>query len=82
MPEGQDDSNLGIMLITDNAVPSHSSSWTVQQEDQSFNIYNPEKLNQVDTDFNNIALTELEGANNPDTQAQKVDQIDNVNGDY
>jgi hypothetical protein len=70
------------MPITNNALPSHSSSWTAEQEDQDFDIQNAEELDQVDADFNNIALTELEGANDPDAQAQKEDQTDNVDVDW
>jgi hypothetical protein len=78
MPEDQDDSDPEIMLITNNARLSHSSGRTAEQEDQDFDIQNAEELDQVDADFNNIALTELEGANDPDAQAQKEDQTDNV----
>jgi len=78
----QDDSDLGIMPITINTPWSHSPSWTVQQEDQDFDIQNPDKLDQVGANFNNIALTELEGANDPDAQAQKEDQADNVDVDW
>jgi len=79
MPEDQDDSDPGIMPITNNALPSHSSGQTAEQEDQDFDIQNAEELDQVDADCNNIALTELEGPNDPDAQAQKEDQTDNVN---
>jgi hypothetical protein len=82
MLEDQDDSDLGIMPITNNALPSHSSGRTAEQEDQDFDIQKAEELDQVDADFNNIALTELEGANNPDAQAQKEDQTDNVDVDW
>jgi hypothetical protein len=37
-----------------------------------------EELDQVDADLNNIALTELEGANDPDVQALKEDQADHA----
>jgi len=40
-----------------------------------------EVLDLVDADFNNIALMELEGANDPNVQAQKEDQADNANVD-
>jgi len=82
MPEDQDDSDPGIMPITNNALSSHSSSQTAEQEDQDFEIQNAEELDQVDADFNNIALTELEGANDPDVQAQKEDRMDNVDVDW
>jgi hypothetical protein len=82
MPEDQDNSDPGIMPITNNALPSYSSSQTAQQEGQDFDIQNAEELDQVDADFNKIGLTELEGANNHDVQAQKVDQTDNVDGDW
>ena len=82
MPGDQDDSDPGIMPITNNALPSHSSGRTAEQEDQDFDIQNAEELDQVDADFNNIALTELEGANDPDAQAQKEDQTDNVDVDW
>jgi hypothetical protein len=82
MPEDQDDSDQGIMPITNNALPSQSSGRTAEHEDQDFEIQNAEELDQVDTDFNNIALTELEGANDSDAQAQKEDQTDNVDVDW
>jgi len=82
MPEDQDDSDPRIMLITNNALPSDSSGRTAEKEDQDFDIHNAEELDQVDADINNIALTELEGANDPDAQAQKEDQTDNVDVDW
>ena len=82
MPEDQDDSDPGIMPITHNALPSHSSGRTAEQENQDFDIQNAEELDHADADFNNIALMEQEGANDPDAQAQKEDQTDNVDGDW
>jgi len=82
MPEDQDDFDPGIMPITNNARPSQSSGRTAEQEDQDFDIQNAEELDQVDADFNNIARTELQGANDPDVQAQKEDQTDNVDVDW
>jgi len=82
IPEDQDDSDPGIVPIANNALPSHSSGRTAEQEDQDFNNHNAEEFDQVDADFNNIALMELEGANDPDVQAQKEDQTDNVNVDW
>jgi len=41
-----------------------------------------EELDQVDANFNNIDLTELEGANNPDVQAQNEDQTDHADVDW
>jgi len=81
MPQDQNNSDLGIMLMNNNAQLSHSPSRTVEQEYQDFDIQNAEQLDQVDADFNNIALTELEGAHDPDAQAQKEDQMDNVDVD-
>jgi hypothetical protein len=66
MPEDQDDCDPRIMLNTNNTLPSQSSGRTAEQEDQDFDIQNTAELDQVDADFNNIALTELEGANDPD----------------
>jgi len=60
--EDQDVSKLGIMPITQNAPMSHSSCQSVEQEDQDFNIDDTEELDHIDADFNIIALTELEGA--------------------
>jgi hypothetical protein len=54
----------------------------LNQEDQDFYVQEAEELDQVDTHFNNIPLTELEGANIPDTQAQKEDQMDNIALDW
>jgi len=82
MLEDLDNSDLWIMQITNHAIPILSSGRTVEQEDQDFEIHNAEELDQVDSDFNNIALTELEGANNPDAQAHKEDQMDNVDVDW
>jgi hypothetical protein len=82
MPEDQDDSDPGIMPITNIALPSNSPGRTAEQEDQDFAIQNAEELHRVDADFNKIALTELEGANDPDGQAQKQDQTDNVDVDW
>jgi hypothetical protein len=78
----EDDSEPGVMLITNNAPPRNPPSHTVELEDQDFEIQNVEELDQVDADFNNIALTELEGANDPDVQAQKEDQADNADVDW
>jgi hypothetical protein len=78
----EDDSEPGIMPITNNAPPRNPPSRTVELEDQDFEIQNAEELDQVDADFNNIALTELEGANDPDVQAQKEDQGDNADVDW
>jgi len=82
MPADQDDSDPGIMLITINTPWSHSPSTTVEQEDQDFDIQNLDKLDQVDADFNNIALMEQDGGNDPDAQAQKEDQTVNVDVDW
>jgi len=82
MPEDQDDSNPEIMRISNHALPSHSTGRTVKQEDQDLDIQNAEDWDQVDADFNNIALTELGGANDPDVQAQKEDLTDNVDVDW
>jgi len=80
--EDQEESNLGIMPIIKNALQSHCPSCTVKHEGQDFDIQNVEELDQVDADFNNIALTELEEANDPNVQAQKEDQTDNVDVDW
>jgi hypothetical protein len=82
MLEDQNDSDPGIMPITHNAPRSHSSSWTAEQEDQEYDIQNVEEVDQVDGDFKNIALPELEGANDPDAQGKKEDQPDNVDVDW
>jgi hypothetical protein len=82
MPEDQDDPDPEIMLITNNTLPSHSSDRTAKQEDQDFDIQNAEELDQVDAVFNNIALTELKGANDPHAQAQVENQTDNIDVDW
>ena len=82
MPGDQDYSNRGMMTITNNAIPSYFSGRTVEQEDQDFNIQYAEELDQLEADFNNITLTELGGANDPDVHAQKEDQTDNVDVDW
>jgi len=82
MSEDQDNYDPGMMPITDNTLPSHSSGRTAETEDQDLDIQNEEELDQVDADFNNIALTELEGANDADAQAQKEDKTDNVDVDW
>jgi hypothetical protein len=82
MPEDQDNSNLGIMPLTHNALTSHYPSQTVENQDQDINIQNAKQLDLVDPDFNNIAIMDLEGANDSDAQAQKEDRIDNVDVDW
>jgi len=44
MPEDQDHSDPVFMLITHNAPPSHSPGWTIEQENQDFDIQNPEEF--------------------------------------
>jgi hypothetical protein len=41
-----------------------------------------EELDQVDADFDIVALMELGDAKDPDAQAQKEDQKDNVDVDW
>ena len=82
MAGDQDYSDRGMMTITNNAIPSYFSGRTVEQEDQDFNIQYAEELDQLEADFNNIAVTELGGANDPDVHAQKEDQTDNVDVDW
>jgi len=41
-----------------------------------------EELDHIYTSFHNIALTELEGANNANVPAQKKNQKDNVDLDW
>jgi hypothetical protein len=82
MPGDLDDSDPGIMPITNSVLPSCLYGRTPEQEDQHFVIQNAEELDQADTDFNNIALTALEGANDPDMQEQKEEQTDNVDEDW
>jgi len=65
MREDQDDSDLGIMPITNNALLCYSSSRTVEQEDQEFNIQDTEELDEVDADFTNIALNGTRGSQRP-----------------
>jgi len=81
---GMSEDNLepGIMQKTNNAPPRNSPSHTVEQDDQDFDSPNVEELDQVDADFNNITLTELEVANDPDDQAQKEDQAANSDVDW
>jgi hypothetical protein len=81
IPEDQDDSDLGIMLITNNAPRSHYPGPTVKHKHHDFDIQYVEELDHVDADFNNIGLMELEGANNRGAQAQKEDLTNNVNVD-
>jgi len=79
----EDNSELGIMPITNNAPQRNPPSRTVELEDQDFEIQNAEQFDQVvDGDLNNIALTEIEGANHPNVQAQKEDQADNADVDW
>ena len=82
MPENQEDSEPGIMPITDNAPSRTSTSRTVKMEDQDFGIHSAEALGQVDADFNNIALKDLEGADDRYGQAQNDDQADNAHVDW
>jgi len=78
----EEDLELGIMLITNNAPLRNSPSPTVELEDEDFETQNAEELNHVDVEFNNIALTELEGANDLDSQAKKEDKADNADVDW
>jgi len=82
MLEDQDNSDPGIMPITNNALLCHSSGRTAEQEDHDFEIQNAEELDHVDAEFENIALTELGGDNDPDAQAQTEEQTDNVDVDW
>jgi hypothetical protein len=70
------------MIMTDNALLRNSASRTVEVEDNDPDIQNSNEFITADTDFNNIALTELEGANNPDEQAQKANHVDNAGVDW
>jgi hypothetical protein len=78
----EDITEPGSMPITNNSTPRNPLRCIVELEDQDFEIHNAEELDQVDTDFNNIAVMELEGANNPNVQAQKEDQADNADVDW
>jgi hypothetical protein len=78
----EDDSEQGYMPISTNAPRKNPPCHTVELEDQQFVIQNTEELDPVDGDFNNIALMEVEGANDSDVQSQKEDQADNANVDW
>jgi hypothetical protein len=78
----EDITELGSMPITNNSTPRNLLHCIVELEHQDFEIHNAEGLDLVDTDFNNIAVMELEGANNPNVQAQKEDQADNADVDW
>jgi hypothetical protein len=78
----EDDSEQGFRPITTNPPRKNPPSHTVELEDQHFVIQNTEELDPVDGDFNNIALMEVEGANDSDVQAQKEDQADNAHVDW
>jgi len=78
MPEYQEDSEPGIMPSTRTVLQLHSHSDTVELEDHDIKIQLIEELGQVDSHFNNIARLELEGANDPNEQAQKEIQADNA----
>jgi len=82
MPEDQDDSDPWMMPMTNNSLPKYSSGRSAEKVDQDFDIQTVEELDQVDADFINIALTEIEGANDPDAQAQKEDKTDDVDVDW
>jgi hypothetical protein len=58
MREDQDDFDLGIMPITNYPPVSHSPGWSVDQEDQDFNIHNAEELDHIDANLDNIPFTE------------------------
>ena len=74
----EDDSELWTMLIINNAPCSNSPGLTGGLKAQDLEIQHVEELDQVDADFNNIALMELERTNNPDAQAQMEDQGDSA----
>ena len=82
IPDDQDQSDLRIIPITNSASHIHSPDWTVEHEDYDFDIQNGDEFDQVVADFNNIALTEQGGANHPDAQARREDQMDTVDVDW
>jgi len=69
------------MQITNNALLSIFSSWTAIQEDQDNDIQLTEEFDQVDAHIINIAISELQEANNPDAHVKKEDQTDYVDVD-
>jgi len=76
------DVELGIMPIANNAHQRYPASHIARVEDPDLQIFKAEELDQVVADFNNIALTEQEGANNLDVQAQEEVQADNADLDW
>jgi len=71
MLEDQDNSKLGIMPINIYTPQRHSPGRSVNQQDQDFENDSVEELDQVETDFRNIALTEPEGANDTNAHVHK-----------
>jgi len=78
----EDNSKLGIMPITSNEWMRNSPSHTGKLERQDFEIQYTEELDLVDTTCNNIASMELDGAKDPNEQAQKEDQLYNADVDW
>jgi hypothetical protein len=78
----EDDSESGIIWIKNNEPTRDPPCHNVELEHKDFEIQNAPELNQVDADSDNIALTELHGANDPNVQAQKLDQADNADVDW
>jgi len=67
--------------ITFNVPLRNTPSGAVKLQDQYFKIQNVEELGNIVSEFNNIALTTLEGAYNPNAQAQIEDQASKANVD-
>jgi hypothetical protein len=74
MPEDQDNSELRIAPTTYHSLRTHSPGHTAECEDHDTDNHDTEELAQVDAVIHNIALTEQDGANSPNGQAQKEDQ--------
>jgi len=69
----------GILLIASTVRPRNPTIHTVKLEDNDFRIHNAKESGEVDADFNNIALTDLEGEGDLYVLAQREDQADNAN---
>jgi hypothetical protein len=78
----EDDLEPWIMPITNNVLLRNPPSRTVDQEEQDFKVQKVEELDEVNTDFNYVAVMELEGANDADVQALEEDQAHHANVDW
>jgi len=80
LPENH--SEPGVMPMTNNTPRRITPSPSVKLEDQDCCFQIAEEWDQVDANFNNIAVSTLMGANDPHGQVKMEDQVDNAHVDW